>query len=278
MKKLLAVVAIVALAFVSCKKDGDDNGGSGSTGGTGGTLTVEKKNRGILLDFSETWCPPCGAYGGPSFDSCMTQEGSVITLMKVYGSSTPASLNASISNGFASAYSVSGVPDFYLNNTELNSGGGVYSNIGSNYNWVMTKANAFAADSVNAGVALKKEVVGDSMRITTKVKFFKAQAAGQDYKIATYIVEDDIIAAQQVTGQGSVANYKHRNLVRACNSSTYAGLPLNSSAAITADQEFNNTYTLYLNPAWNKAKLKVIAVIWKGGVTPNKVINSNVAK
>ena len=31
------------------------------------------------------------------------------------------------------------------------------------------------------------------------------------------------------------------------------------------------------NAAWNVANLKVVGVIWKGGATPNKVVNSNVA-
>lgn len=274
MKKIFAVLAIAAIGLASCNKDdNNDNGGGGSTGG----LTVEKKNRAILLDFSETWCPPCGSYGGPSFDSCLTQEGSVITAMKVYGSSTPSSMNAAISNGFAGAYNVSGVPDFYVNNTELASGGGVYSSIGSNYNWVMTKANAFAADSVVAGVALSKSIVGDSIKITSKVKFFKEQVAGLDYRLALYVVEDEIIANQS-TNSGANPSYEHRNLLRIANAAAYTGVSINTSAAITMDQTFDNTTTLALNTAWNKNKLKVIAVIWKMGSNPAKVVNSNLLK
>lgn len=274
MKKLLAIMAIAAIGFTSCKKDSSDD----TTGGGGtSSLTVEAKNRGILIDFSETWCPPCGAYGGPAFDSCLSMESTKITAIKVYGSSTPSSMNSSISNGFSGAYSVSGVPDFWFNNTELNPGGGVYSSVSSNFNWVNTKATAFAAEPVVAGVALKKEIVGDSIRVTTKVKFFAAQAAGQDYKLAVYVVEKNITAAQSVSGAGTVATYQHMNLVRASNASSYSGVSLNTSAAITADQEFSNTYMIAKNAAWNVANLKAVAVIWKGGATPNKVINSNVA-
>ncbi len=267
-------MAIVAIGFTSCKKD--DNNDTGTSSG-GSSLTVEQKNRGLLIDFSETWCPPCGAYGGPAFDSCLSMEGSKITAIKVYGSSTPSSLNSSVSNSFSSAFNVTGVPDFYLNNAELNAGGGVYSSISSNFNWVNTKANAFASDPVVAGIALKKEIVGDSVKITTKVKFYAAQAAGLDYKLAVYIVERDIVATQQVSGSPAQTGYKHHNLVRACNAATYAGLPLNSSAAITENQEFSNTFMIAKGASWNVAKLKVVGVIWKGGSTPNKVVNSNVA-
>jgi hypothetical protein len=53
---------------------------------------------------------------------------------------------------------------------------------------------------------------------------------------------------------------------------------LNNGAAITADTEFNNTYKIALNSNWNRSNLKAIAVIWKNGATPYRVINSNVVK
>jgi hypothetical protein len=282
MKKLLTLALLVATTFLSCKKD-DDAPSTSSSGST--TLTVERKNRALLIDFSETWCPPCGTSGGPSFDSCLSQEGSLISCVKVYESSTPASLNGPVSTSISNAYGVQGVPDFWVNNTQMfpanppsnPTGGGVSSSISYNYNWVIQKANAFAADSINAGIALRKEIVGDSIKIYTKVKFFKAQPSGTDYKLATYVVEDGIIASQS-TSTGTNPNYVHRNLLRTSNNSSYTGVSINNSASISIDQEFENSYSLYLNPNWNKSKLKVIGVIWKGGSNPHKVINSNVAK
>lgn len=273
MKKILLLLAVAAVAFSSCSKD-DDNGGSGSGSAS---LTVEQKNRAILIDFSETWCPPCGSSGGPGFDSSLSIEGSKITAMKVYGSSSPSSMNSPISNGIANAYSVSGVPDFWVNNAELNPGGGVYSSAASNFNWVNTKANAFAAEPVVAGVALSKSYVGDSMKVNTRVKFFQEQAAGQDYNLAVYIVEDNIISNQS-TNTGSVSNYRHRNLLRVGNASVYTGAAINATAAIAVDQVFDKTFTLPVASTWNRNNLKVIGVIWKKGTTPAKVINSNFIK
>lgn len=275
MKKLFAILSVAAVVLASCGKD-DDNGTGGGTGS--GSLTVEKKNRGILIDFSETWCPPCGSSGGPGFDSCLYLEGTTISAMKVYGSSSPSSMNSAVSNGIASAYNVSGVPDFWFNNTELNSGGGVYSSPGANYNWVNTKANAFAADSVVAGVALTKSFVGDSVKVTTRVKFFKEQTAGVDYRLAVYVVEDNIISNQS-TSSGANPSYRHRNLLRSCNASTYTGVSLNTSGAIAADQVYDNTFVLPKNSiTGSTSNLKAIAVIWKMGSTPAKVVNSNIVK
>ncbi|MFM9007668.1 MAG: Omp28-related outer membrane protein [Bacteroidota bacterium] len=272
MKKILSLLAVAAIAFTSCSKDDDNGGGSGSV-----SLTVEQKNRAILIDFSETWCPPCGSSGGPGFDSSLSIEGSKITAMKVYGSSSPSSMNSPISNGIATAYSVSGVPDFWVNNSELNPGGGVYSSAASNFNWVNNKANAFATEPVVAGVALSKSFVGDSMKVNTRVKFFQEQAANQDYNLAVYIVEDNIISNQS-TNTGSVANYRHRNLLRVGNASVYTGVSINANAAIAVDQVFDKTFTLPVASTWNRNNLKVIGVIWKKGTTPAKVVNTNYIK
>ena len=245
---------------------------------TGTGLLVEQKNRGILIDFSETWCPPCGSSGGPGFDSSLYLEGTSISAMKVYGSSSPATMNSALSNGLATAYNVSGVPDFWFNNSELNPGGGVYSSAGANYNWVNTKANAFMAEPVLAGVSLNKNIQGDSVSVTTRVKFFQAQSSGNQYTLAVYLVEDNIISNQS-TNSGANPNYRHRNLLRSGNAGTYTGVALNGTAAITADQVFDNTFMLPKNSiTGNNANLKAIAVIWKLGTTPAKVVNSNVVK
>jgi hypothetical protein len=276
MKKVLALMAIVAVTFLSCSKDdSNDNGGSGTTGGG---LTVEKKNRALLIDFSEDWCPPCGSNGGPAFDSLLSYEGNSLNAIKVYTGSNNSSLDWSTGNGMWSIYNNStyggnGIPKFIAANQYQ----GVYSSWQSTVTGVLQKATAFNADSVLAGVALAKTIVGDSMKIATKVQFYKEQLAGTDMRLALYVVEESVISSQS-TNTGTSANYAHKNIVRTSNSTNYAGEKINNSLAITADQVFENTYTVFLKPGWDKTKLKVVAAIWKMNSTPAKVINSNVAK
>lgn len=236
-------------------------------------IAVEQKKRAVLFDFSETWCPPCGSYGGPSFDSCFMWENSKISLMKVYGSSQPSALNFGAPyNGMSSTFNVSGVPTFFVNEIEMFGGGGVSAQTSYNVNWVKTKADAFAAGTVDAGLNLGMSIVGDTLVAESSVKFFTAQASG-DFRLALYVVEDDIIAAQQ-TGTGQVSNYEHRNLARACNATTYTGVKLNNSAAVTAGQKFNATHKFAIGSSWKKDKLKLIGVIYKMNGSKGTVMNS----
>jgi hypothetical protein len=277
MKKILIISAIISIAFTSCKKDDDTTTSGGSTA----SFTVEKKNRAAVIYFGEDWCPPCGTYGGPTLDSCLLKEGTLLTGFKMNGSSNEPSLNSSIANAAYTAFN-SGVfggagtiPAMALNNQKIS----ITTSITYNTNAAIQKATTFSNDSVIAGIALRKSIVGDSIAIDSKVKFFKDIAAGSDYTLGLYVVEDHLIASQQIsTSSGSAidANYEYRNLVRTSNGATYTGVSINSSAAITADQEFESSTKIYLKPAWNKSKLKVVGVIWKKGTTPATVINSNV--
>lgn len=277
MKKIFALMAIAAIGFVACNKDDDESPAPSTGGGSTTSFTVEKKNRAVVIYFGEDWCPPCGSNGGPTLDSLLKGEGSLLTGIKINGSSNNTSLNWSGGNSTYGAFntgvfsSAGTIPAMAINNTAQP----IYTTISSSISQARSKANAFAADSVVAGIALQKSIVGDSMVVDTKVKFFKAQAAGIDYRLALYVVENDLVASQS-TSTGTVANYVHHNVVRVANASVYSGVAVNSSAAIAADFQYEKTYKMYLKPTWNKANLKVVAVLWKMGSTPAKAINSNV--
>lgn len=280
MKKLVLALACVSILFNACKKDDTAPASSGST-----TLTVEKKNRAAVIYFGEDWCPPCGSNGGPTLDSCLKQEGTLLTGLKINTSSNNSSLNWATGQGFYNVYNTgvftpanpqlnNAIPVMAVNTTNQN----ISSNVSSNYSSAVSKATTFANGTVIAGIALSKRISGDSISVDTKVKFFSDIIAGSDYRLAIYVVEDKIITSQS-TSSGTNANYEYRNLVRTCNASAYYGLEINNGGdAVALDQEFSNTYKMYLKPAWNKNNLKVIGILWKMGGSPAQVVNSNVVK
>jgi hypothetical protein len=275
MKKLVLALACVSILFNACKKDEVLPSSGGST-----SLTVEKKNRAAVIYFGEDWCPPCGAYGGPTLDSCLKQEGTLLTGMKINTSSNNSSLNWSTGQGMWNVFntgvfaSANAIPSMAVNTTKQS----VTTNVSSNYSGAVSKATSFANGTVIAGIALSKRISGDSISVDTKVKFFSDITAGSDYRLAVYVVEDKLFTSQS-TNTGTNTNYEYRNLVRTCNSPSYYGLEVNNGGdAIVLDQEFSNTYKMYLKPAWNKNNLKVIGILWKMGGAPAQIVNSNVVK
>lgn len=264
-KNLLMLIALVAVAFASCKKD-EETAPSGPS-----ALSVDRVIRPFFVDYTATWCGPCGQYGGPAFDAVLDQnkEGTLLTAMKAYSTSSTAGMGNPLYSQMTSAFGVAGIPDFWVNNTAVS----------TSSNAVISSATTQQNDTAQlvAGVALRKELSGDSMKVTTKVKFFKDGATGANYSLAVYLVEDQI-TGYQLVGSSANNSYLHRNVLRGSNTTSYYGAALNNGTAVVSGAEFNNTYSIYVNPAWNKSKLKAIAVIWKNGATPYKVINSNVAK
>jgi len=275
MKKLVLALACVSILFNACKKDDTAPSSSGST-----TLSVEKKNRAAVIYFGEDWCPPCGTYGGPTLDSCLKQEGTLLTGMKINTSSNNSSLNWSTGQGMWNVFntgvfaSANAIPSMAVNTTKQS----VTTSVSSNYSGAVNKATTFANGTVIAGIALRKSISGDSIAVDTKVKFFSDIAAGSDYRLAVYVVEDKLFTSQS-TSSGTNSNYEYRNLVRTSNATVYYGTEINNGGdAIALDQEFSNTYKMYLKPAWNKNNLKVIGILWKMGGSPAQIVNSNVVK
>jgi hypothetical protein len=275
MKKLVLALACVSILFNACKKDDTAPSSGGST-----TLSVEKKNRAAVIYFGEDWCPPCGTYGGPTLDSCLKQEGTLLTGMKINTSSNNSSLNWSTGQGMWNVFntgvfaSANAIPSMAVNTTKQS----VTTSVSSNYSGAVNKATTFANGTVIAGIALRKSISGDSIAVDTKVKFFSDIAAGSDYRLAVYVVEDKLFTSQS-TSSGTNSNYEYRNLVRTSNATVYYGTEINNGGdAIALDQEFSNTYKMYLKPAWNKNNLKVIGILWKMGGSPAQIVNSNVVK
>lgn len=280
MKKYFILLPVIAFLLSACKKESETTPAA-NTGNSSNGLVTEKKNRALLIDFSEDWCPPCGNAGGPAFDSLRWYEGNLLNLVKVYGTSNNPDLNCSIASGWWSSYNTpayggSGIPKFIVGNLYQP----VYNgNIPGTIQQTINKATAFNNDTVVAAVALRKTISGLLLRVDTKVEFYEPQAAGSDLRLALYAVETDIVSEQDTSYTFPPdPGYVHHNVVRLALGTDYAGININGNQAITAGQAFEKTYSLLLNPAWNPQKIKVVAVLWKMNTTPAMVLNSNLAQ
>ncbi len=277
MKNLYALILASTVLFAACSKSDDSTPVNNPP--PSNELTVQKKNRAVIVYFGEDWCPPCGSYGGPTLDALLAaEEGDKLTGLKINTSSNNSSLNWSTGSGMWSQFNsgvfnnASAIPAMAVCNLKQS----ISTSITSNTSGALAKVDTWIASEVTAGVAMRKTFVGDSIKIETKVKFFKATPAGENYTLGVYLVEDDIVANQSMSTGGPDPNYVHRNMVRSSNATTWTGVSINNSLEVAKNKEFNKTFKIKVNSTWNKPNLKVVAVIWKMGATPATVINSNV--
>lgn len=280
MIKHLLIIFMASITFFACKKESNDTvDGMGENTPPPPGLTVEKKNIALLADFSEDWCAPCGAYGSPAFDSALSQEGLLLTGLKIYSSSNTNGLNSTLASDWGDDFNVNTIPTLYLNSIKLS----VTSNIGTTYTGILQKANQFQSDSVLAGIALEKKQINDStMQVKTRVQFFKPDSSAANYSLGVFLLEDSVIAGQSVSNASGVGSYTdpdfvHRNVLRSGNTADYLGTTVNNGAPVVVDQVFNKTFNLSIDSTWNTSRLKVIAVLWKRGSGTPKVVNSRLA-
>jgi hypothetical protein len=270
MKKLILLISCIIFIFSGCKKSNDSSAVSS---------TYEKKNKALFIELSETWCPGCGSYGGPLMEDALRLENTSLTCMKVCLTSVPASMNSNISMSLEYAYQIQSVPDAWMNTTELYPGGGIYLDESINYSWITSHASQFDSQPVIADILLNAKLSGSTLRVDAKVKFYSAQNSGNDFKLAVYVLEDYVKVTQN-TQSGAVDNYIYRNLLRAGNSSSYAGETINNAAAVSQDQEFSKSFDIPIQSGWVSTNLKVIGVLWKfvGSSAVPTVVNSNICK
>lgn len=289
MKKLslLSLFFVALFAITSCKKEENNANPDNSSGGQ---LTVEKKQRSIFIDFTATWCGPCGQWGIPNFKQGLQNGGDKVVGFAVHAAPPQTSelvayfnkpnndtlfvaplLNDLLAN--VNGLTLTGWPTLWLNNIKVS----------NNQTTIANEINSKSAQEPAAGVALKVSRTSNGFTVETGTKFFKADNG--EYFHTVLVTEDDIINRQNLSNPGSAANYnnsfEHDHITRgpAINStdktrpSTFGDGPI-ATGAVTEGKYVGKTYTFtstnFTNvPAginvwtWNPAKSHVVVILWK---------------
>lgn len=220
---------------------------------TAQTITVSEKNSTMVMMYTESTSNDCGTFGWDTFreliDSnvnavCVNWYGSGDTKLTI----APVALNASLLAIYTPAVSV--VPSFLINSVNLS-----YVNYSGVKSFI--QSNTAGPVVVNTGFEQSVNSTGDSLIIDTKTEFF--QNATGEYYVATYVYEDTVIAPQ--TGQGT--NAAHINVWRTPTGIEGAFGSKLQGASFSKGHTFDTTYRIYIDPSWNKDRLKAFTVTWE---------------
>lgn len=289
MKKLFVLLMLAGVVFTGCKDEPD----SIEPIDEGNGLEVLNKQRSILFYYTATWCGPCGSYGSPIFKSIADNSSyEDLTMIDVHTSNSqlvPFYKSATDSFFVSPALQLLNnlplpgtVPAFFLN--------GKYEGSSS---LSASKAENIvnAANSVDPvlGVAARATADGSSIKIDTKVEFFKD--ADATYHLSALILEKDVNFRQAVGGN-YVEDFDHKYILKASardgelHSQNLYGDEAISAGAVTAGQTIEGLYNFEHTaigspgqnfPEWefDASNTAVVIIIWKDKTDGTKeVVNT----
>lgn len=303
MKKLslLALFVAVTVAFSACKKDDDKEptgGGSGSS-----PVSVDQKQRSMFIDFTATWCGPCGKWGIPTFKQALSANGDDVVGFAVHATPNQTSdlvayyvrpnndtlfvspLLGDILGGL-NGLQLTGWPTLWLNDAKMSSSASA----------INSKITAKAAESPVAGVGVEVTPTANGFTARVGAKFF--QATSGEYYTSVLITEDNITNRQNHSDPGQPAQYQvqtHDHITRgtAINSkedrpNTFGDAAI-ASGSIESGKYVENSYTFTFPnfdfsslPAnttlnkwtWKPENTNVVVILWKKNGTKYDFVNA----
>jgi hypothetical protein len=237
-------------------------GGGNGGGGGGGALTVDQTQRAVLPYAGATWCPPCGEFGENtklhikntfSLDQAIvlsSQQGDAI-------SSSSTSICEDFGQQFQDAIGSTGIPHMYV------SGNTVWEDFYPNESAAENHINNIIGMDVVVGVAAQASLDVDNnlISVTAAAQFFQA-TTGQ-HSMSVLVLEDEVIADQQHSSQGTVADMPHDAVIRAsADDANIRGVSIGT--AFTEDQIIQKEFQIDLGSGWNTDHLRVVVLVWEG--------------
>lgn len=208
----------------------------------------------MLSKRTADWCPHCGAWGWDFFEDAidrMKDENLIIWAVHHSGGLSNATTQELINN-----YPATGQPVFYLGEDNL----GVTSNNGAEkLNELadfVPAINSFEPSEI-AGSEVK--VVGNEVVIKKKVGFKTDRTISNNLFLATYIVQDDLVAYQ--SNQGNDAH--HKNVVLGTVSGNAFGEAIPNGSYSNGDEYAYDEKRINVAD-WNfpTSDVSIVTVVW----------------
>lgn len=240
MNKLVIFSLSLIFLFASCNKDENEADESGQ-------LVPLQQQWGLALNYTASWCGPCGDWGAPLIHD-FANAGNVLAIT-AHASGDPMH-NSALYNAFTSDRPTGGgIPSFYIGDVKSTS---------------MSDLQALLDQTPFAAIAMNYSREGNNMTVNTRTEFFTTHAG--IYHLVVLVLESGIDGSAtsgdyEQNGVSNPDSYKHDFVLRASSSTgnVYGEkIMTDPSHGDTIDKQF----TFSLNPEWTN-EIYPVAILWE---------------
>lgn len=274
--KKTTLLFIIALGFVvifsSCKKNTEAdpilgctdpsslNYNSLATSDDGTCVIPQQTQKALLLEFTAAWCGSCGGYGGPVFNSLISNNPGKVVPIAVHCDDDMTAQSYFYGFGSILPDGTISLPFFKIGDVET-----------ENNSQILTIC---AQTPVVAQTAFIFTRGSGTISVKTRTKFFTA--ATGNYLLAVYVLESGIDGTSGTYQQsGGAAGYKHNYVLRAASKNQSMGETIITSNA-TANQTIDKNYDISFTQLSTSSTINVATVIWKSDGSTYKFINASI--
>jgi hypothetical protein len=256
MKKIVYLLIGIAFVASSCKKDEE----------APEIITVSTEHKSLLIDFTATWCCPCGG-SLPIFKDIQRKYPYKVVPLGLHAQND-SFFSPQMFYYWSGLYNVTGIPTYVGDNQEVIWG---YPNMQLDTSHFYRIIKETISQNVpDCGIGISKSIAGNKMTVKTKTAFFK-NVSGK-FNLAIYITEDGLYFDQQCSEEDI-----HDHVFRASLTDPQGKGMTIATGSVEKGKTFDNSFVYDIPAAYVKNNLHIIAVVYEFGTDgkPKRIVNVN---